>query len=458
MRLTRTLSALAAATALSGVTAGAALADPASTTTSPSSSSTTTSSKPSTSATESDEAGKDACKDTISKIPTEKLPAQLVTAAVSTNEELKQAIDAGVGNVYISSAGVKAGVLKTLPSITEAKDKKVGVSIDEEGGKVSRLKDVLPTPLPSAADQAKKSPEEIKKVAKQRASEMAKLGLTRDYAPVVDVGPSEFLGTRVASDDPKKVSEFAAAFTEGLKEGGIGATIKHFPGHGSTNSDTHQTAGKTASLEELKKKDLIPYKDLLKDPDPTTAVMVGHLIVPGLTEEGKVTSISPATMKLLRDGEGYGGEKFDGLILTDDLSGMKAVLDVLPAPEAAVAAVKAGADSPMITWPTDGKKTIEALTSAKLDKERLEESATRVAIARGECKGAKNKDSDDDETSSPSTTSPSSGTTTTSSRSSTQSTTGPSGKDDDNSPTTTTVEDDDEGTPVTWTPTRRTLS
>lgn len=403
----------------------------------------------------------DSCSVSVKAIPAEKLPGQLVTAAVGSKEELNSAIKAGVGNLYASSAGVEEGVLESLPNMQEVKDHKVGVSIDEEGGKVSRLKNVIKTPFPSAAEQSKMPKAELKKLVAARAAEMRKLGLTRDYAPVVDVGPSDFLGDRSPSSDPAKVSEYAQTFIEGLKESDIGATIKHFPGHGSTNSDTHQTAGETANLAELKKKDLVPYKNLLKDADPSTAVMVGHLLVPGLTEKGKVTSISPATMKLLREGKGYGGPEFNGMIVTDDLSGMKAVLDVLPAPQAAVAAVKAGADSPMITWSTDGPATIKALQSAKIPEKQLRESVGRIMAARGECSTEAPKEVDEssaETTESSATTTPNSGELETTESTTAEPTTTESSEPEEATTESTESSSSEEEPEVTFTPVKPGLS
>ena len=306
---------------------------------------------------------------------------------MSSPEDVKAALAAGVGNIYITKQGVANGALDAVEGRTPEERKQVGVAIDEEGGTVARLSGIIQPALPSAQELGALPPEKITALVAAHAKKMAELGITRDYAPVADVGPSEFLGTRTAADQPDKVLAYTQAFLAGLNNSGISGTLKHFPGHGSTNADTHQTAAETTDLNTLKGKDLVPYKELLSKPDSGTAVMLGHLTVPGLTEPGTVASISPAAVKLIRTGVDYGGKPFNGMLLTDDLSGMKAILNTMTAPQAAVAAVKAGVDSPMVTWSKDGEQVIQALNQANLDQSKVKESVARIAQARGQCTG-----------------------------------------------------------------------
>lgn len=314
----------------------------------------------------------------VSDIKPESLPAMLLSVAVGSQEELDAAVKAGVGNIYVASGGIDSllGGDKKIKALTTPDGAPIGVSIDEEGGDVTRLKEVLGD-FPSAVDQAKMDEEEMKQKVSERAKKMFEKGLTRDYAPVVDVGPADgILGSRTFSDDPEVVANKATVFAEGLASAQMGAVLKHFPGHGTASGDTHKVAAKTKPIEDLKKKDLVPYQKMIGSV-PIDMVMVGHLDVPGFTDPGAPASLSPKVMKLLRDGKGYGAEPFDGVIVTDDLSDMKAASNLGSIGENVVRAIKAGADSAMIKAP-DMKAALDALKGAKLDEKSMRESVDRI--------------------------------------------------------------------------------
>jgi len=164
--------------------------------------------------------------------------------------------------------------------------------------------------------------------------------------------------------------------------------LKHFPGHGHADGDSHLGRVTTPPLEQLKADDLTPYADLLKPggllANPArTGVMVGHLDVPGLTTD-LPSSLTPATYTLLR-----GTYQFDGLAITDDLGAMKAVTDDLALPDAVETALAAGAD--MALWTSndpvppvlDGLE--RALTSGGLDAAANDTAVGRVLQAKGVC-------------------------------------------------------------------------
>src|SRR6185437_11329383 len=143
---------------------------------------------------------------------------------------------------------------------------------------------------------------------------MKELGITIDFAPVVDVtdAPDDsVIGDRSFGADPAKVTEYGLAYAQGLRDAGLLPVLKHFPGHGHASGDSHTGGVTTPPLSELIGTDLLPYKALLtKTP---VAVMIGHMQVPGLTGNDPA-SLSPAAVKFLRDGTGYGGPAFDGAV------------------------------------------------------------------------------------------------------------------------------------------------
>ncbi len=250
------------------------------------------------------------------------------------------------------------------------------VAVDEEGGRVQRFEAILGS-MPSAAEMAALSVDAVRAMATERAEALADLGVTVVLAPVLDVGGSPGIGERSFSDDPEVVSTHGIAFAEGLMTGGLVPVVKHFPGHGRANADSHDELATTPPLEEMWEVDLLPF---VLTPDGA-AVMVGHLAVPGLTG-GVPATLSPAAITgLLRDDFG-----FDGVVVTDDLA-MGAVADLVDVATAARLALIAGADLLMIgglanvvpaAW-----SLVAALDDGSLDERWLDEAVERVLAMRG---------------------------------------------------------------------------
>ena len=250
------------------------------------------------------------------------------------------------------------------------------IAVDEEGGTVQRLEGLLGR-LASAYGLTELEPRQVQVVLADRAEAMAGLGFTVDLAPVLDVGAGPGIGSRSFGDDPGVVVTYGRAFAEGILEGGLVPVAKHFPGHGRADADSHLELPATPPLEELRKVDLVPWRDL---PDGT-AVMVGHLDVPGLTDGMPASLSAEAISGLLRDELG-----FDGVVFTDDLA-MGAIEEVATLPKAAVMALAAGADL-LITGGVDDVipvawEIVTALDDGRLGDDRLDEAVERVFALRG---------------------------------------------------------------------------
>jgi beta-N-acetylhexosaminidase len=227
--------------------------------------------------------------------------------------------------------------------------------------------------------------DEVRAVARKRGAAMRARGVTVDFAPVVDVTSQpddDVIGDRSFGSDPAVVARYADAFARGLADSGVLPVVKHFPGHGRASGDSHQSAVTTPTLADLRKVDLVPYRQLLGA--DRTAVMVGHMAVPGLTG-GLPASLSPATYRMLR-----GELSFDGLVLTDDLGGMQAVSGRYPLPQAVLASLAAGAD--IALWSSGEQQTgevLDVLEGAVADKRlptaRVDEALGRVLRAKAVC-------------------------------------------------------------------------
>ena len=248
------------------------------------------------------------------------------------------------------------------------------VAVDDEGGRVQPLEDVLGD-LASAADLAGESVESIQSAAADRGADVRGLGINVVLGPVVDVGSAGGIGDRSFGDTSEVVTAKAGAYAAGLREAGVLPVLKHFPGQGHADADTHESAATVPELALLRTSDLVPYDTLLGL--PPVGVMVGHLDVPGLTAEGVPASLSPAAVGLLRS-----GYEFDGLVMTDDLAAMQAVLGRFSVPEAAELALAAGVDVVLLSQPTDVEAVLDRLEEAvnlgRIPDRRLDAALARV--------------------------------------------------------------------------------
>jgi beta-N-acetylhexosaminidase len=251
------------------------------------------------------------------------------------------------------------------------------VAVDDEGGRVQPMADVLDE-LSSAATLATESAGSLRSLAADRAGDLRGLGVNVVLAPVVDVGSAGGIGDRSFGDTSEVVTAQAGAFAAGLRDGGVLPVLKHFPGQGHADADTHEAPATVPELALLRSSDLVPYDSLLAD--APVGVMVGHLDVPGLTEPGVPASLSPAAVGLLRS-----GYEFDGLVLTDDLTAMRAILDRFAVPEAAERALAAGADVLVLAEATDVGAVLDRLEEAvnlgRIPDRRLDAAVARVIAA-----------------------------------------------------------------------------
>ena len=261
------------------------------------------------------------------------------------------------------------------------------VSVDQEGGRVQRLKEPL-TRIPPMLEVGKTgNPRLAMRIGKVLGSELEALGFNLDYAPDADVWTNPentVIGDRSFSSDPATVTTYAGAFARGLRDAGVLPVLKHFPGHGSGSGDSH-TAGvvSTPPLSDLMDSDLVPYRTLVAE--APVAVMMGHLEVPGLTGNNPA-SLSAAAVNLLRSG-GYGGPGFNGLVFSDDLSSMAAISSRYGVAEAVLRALQAGTDVALWITTDEVPAVLDRLGSAvgsgELAMPAVEGSVLRLAGVKG---------------------------------------------------------------------------
>ena len=260
------------------------------------------------------------------------------------------------------------------------------VAVDEEGGAVVRVagneafgvQDVGDaSALGSAGDT------EAAKRAEQIADYLAPLGFNLDFAPVADVvNPlrSDTMGLRSFSSDAAVAADMVRAEVEGFRDKKMLCCAKHFPGIGAAAGDSHEGAITIeATSEELETVDLVPFRAAIEAGVPM--IMVGHVSLPNIIGDSTPAPLSSTVVQgMLRDSLGY-----TGVVVTDSLS-MGAITNYYTPAEAAVAALKAGCDIPLMPERFDEayQGVLDAVQAGKLTEERLDESLIRILSAKQE--------------------------------------------------------------------------
>jgi beta-N-acetylhexosaminidase len=211
------------------------------------------------------------------------------------------------------------------------------LAVDQEGGRVQRLKAPF-TIIPPARSLGQTSTlEEVEILARQVARELALVGLNINLAPVLDVArtPDCPLWDRAYGSDPRQAARYALAAIKGYRSGGVIPVAKHFPGLGDTVADSHQVLALAQAGDPHREVDLLPFRQAVAAGVPM--VMTAHLSVPEW--EARPATLSPVALQVwLRQRLG-----FEGVIITDDLE-MGGISTSLPAPQGAKQALAAGAD------------------------------------------------------------------------------------------------------------------
>ncbi|WOV88518.1 beta-N-acetylhexosaminidase [Sporosarcina oncorhynchi] len=279
----------------------------------------------------------------------------------------------------ISTADQIVGLLNHAKTANKEYGIPLFLSVDEEGGRVSRL----PTGLkksPSAAKVGNKNDETLAYDSGVYLGELLNaFGYNMNYAPVLDVNSNTqnpVIGDRSYSADPAQVTEVALAVRRGMIDQQIISVVKHFPGHGDTHTDSHKALPViNKSLEELQKTELIPFRQAIAD--HVDVIMVAHILFPTLDPTNPSSLSKRIIDGLLRNEMGY-----DGVVITDDLT-MGAIINDYTVAEAALKSFLAGSDLLLIVG--DYKNQIEtvekldaAVATGTITEERLNESVRRI--------------------------------------------------------------------------------
>ena len=283
------------------------------------------------------------------------------------------------GIMYLGPNIVTADQLGTMSAdlqLTARQDTGIGllVAVDQEGGRVNRITDgvtVFPPAALLAGDDVA-----VLEAGYLTGRQVAGQGINVVLAPVADLtdpNATGAIGNRSYGTDPAEVATMVSAAIGGLQEAGVAAAVKHWPGHGSTEIDTHFNLPILDVSEDVWfARDRVPFAAAVDE--GVAIVMVGHLVLPALDPEGLPATISPA---LIRD-QLRNELDFDGVVMTDAL--VMGAVDNLDPGELAVQSVAAGAD--IMLQPQDLPRAHQALLDAvangALTEAQVDEAVLRV--------------------------------------------------------------------------------
>ncbi len=301
----------------------------------------------------------------------------------TASAEVLELIRRGVYGVILFARNVEdaEGVAELCASLKRAAEgRPLVVSIDQEGGRVARLRSKHGfTELPPMRALGRTGDAGLAfEVGALLGRELRAVGIDQDYAPVVDVDTNPanpVIGDRSFARDAAEVGRMGAALARGLQSEGVAACAKHFPGHGDTSQDSHNALPRLPhDLARLLEVELVPFRALADA--GVASMMTAHVVFDAL-DPLRPATLSTAVLRLLRERCAYGG-----CVVSDDLE-MGAVADHYPLEVAVPAALAAGVDALLVCHQAavqhraiDLART--AVEGGALTRERLAEARQRV--------------------------------------------------------------------------------
>jgi beta-N-acetylhexosaminidase len=284
---------------------------------------------------------------------------------------------AGPNYTDVTQLGGLAGEAAVIAS--QERHVKPWVMTSQEGGELNSFPDLPPADLPADLGSAAAAGA----TARESASTLHGLGVNGVLGPDVDVGGAETgsaLGARVYSDQPDEVSAYAEETVSAYRSKHVFSAVKHFPGLGATDQSTEEGPATVGlSLDELRARDLIPFKAAIRAGVP--GVVIGHALY-AINDFTVPASLSRAVATDLLRRELH----FKGVAITDDLAD-PAITTIHTVPDAAVQAVRAGADMLFISGNTGDQQSayvavLRAVQRGRIPRRRLDQAVGRILLAK----------------------------------------------------------------------------
>jgi beta-N-acetylhexosaminidase len=299
----------------------------------------------------------------------------------AVSAELSDLLARGVGSVVLFSrnVGEPAEVVELTNAIKRRAARPIPIALDQEGGKVARLRRGF-TELPAmrALGEIGSAPL-TRELGALIGRELRAVGFDLNYAPVLDIDTNPdnpVIGSRSFGRTPELVGKLGVALAAGLSSEGIAACGKHFPGHGDTHQDSHLALPRLShSLERLQRVELQPFAAAIAAGIPS--LMTAHVIFEPLDPHYPATMSRAVLHELLRE-----RLKYDGLVVSDDLE-MRAIADHYGVEEAVLRGVDAGVDQFLCCHTAElAHRAIDAVVQAvergRISREQLATANRRI--------------------------------------------------------------------------------
>lgn len=272
--------------------------------------------------------------------------------------------------IYELSTHLQSKVKRTLPLF---------LTIDQEGGMVVRVKKGVTVSPGNMALGATNNPEFVYQMANIVGHELKLMGINMNFAPSIDINNNPnnpVIGVRSFGESPSMVAKLGIEAIRGYQDSGISAVVKHFPGHGDTETDSHIGLPVVDyPLERIESVELLPFKHAIKN--QVDSIMVSHVCFPAIEEKVPATLSKEMISGILR--ENY---QYDGVVVTDCFE-MKAIEENYGVENSAILAIEAGNDLVLFSHTYEKQKraikaVIEAVKSGRISEDRIDQSVKRI--------------------------------------------------------------------------------
>ncbi len=331
---------------------------------------------------------KDPIKEKIKEMTMEEKLGQMLIAGLDgyeLNDNAKALMENyHVGGFILFGSNIKdidqlSKYINDLKSYHSGKGVPLFISVDEEGGRISRIPKTIKNLPTSKVIGAVDNEEYSFEVGKLLAKKVSAFGFNMDFAPVLDINSNPknpVIGDRAFGAKEDVVSRLGVQTMKGIQSEQVIPVVKHFPGHGDTSVDSHIGLPSVENdLSRLQSFELIPFAEAIKN--NADCVMVAHILLPKIDAENPSTMSKTIITDILRQ-----QLSFKGVVITDDMT-MGAITKNYKIGEAAVKAVNAGVDIVLVAHEMENAKAVfDALMTAqkegKITEERIDESVYRI--------------------------------------------------------------------------------
>jgi beta-N-acetylhexosaminidase len=258
----------------------------------------------------------------------------------------------------------------------------LAIAVDQEGGRVARLRGPPFASVPPMREIGKHSdPERARRVGQLFAYELRAVGFNWDFAPVLDVDTNPLnpvIGDRSFHNESQVVAALGTALARGLESGGVASCAKHFPGHGDTAQDSHVTLPRLPhGMERLRNIELLPFRAYAEA--GLASIMTAHVLFEAVDDKVPATMSGKVLQGILREELG-----FEGVIVSDDLE-MKAIADRFSIEDSTVLGALAGVDLFLVCEHFDLQERaiqglVKAVEAGRISRGRIEASNRRLGV------------------------------------------------------------------------------